>query len=424
MKRRLAASLAIAMTLCSCRRHDSPVRLTTDEAAHTYVRLALALGERDSDSIDMYRGPAAWQRDARARYATLDAIRAESEAIADRLEDQGSRESRRTAADEPERRRFLARQLKSIVARIDILRRTRPRFPDEVRRLFDLDVKTPSSDASVDIRSEIDRLLPGATPLPARYAAFDRRYLIAPERLESVLKRAIAGCRAATMRHVDLPKDEHVDIELGSNMPWSAYTKYQGGFASRIIVNADLPLTVDRALDLACHEAYPGHHVIYAILEQRFRNDRVELLVQPLFSPQSMVHEAAASLAPSLAFSNAERLAFERDELFPAAGLDPLEAERYVRVSRLVDRLHIEEGRIIANYLDGALDFPRASSALERDALMPGPDLTLKFVNQFRSYAATYTFGRDVFAARVGLDWAAYLRAVSEPSYRMDGTKN
>ena len=92
--------------------------------------------------------------------------------------------------------------------------------------------------------------------------------------------------------------DDTVAVELVGDLPWSAFTRYEGGFASRVQVNAALPLTVDRALDLACHEAYPGHHTINVLLDARFGGRRPELLVQPLFSPQSLLHEAAASLAP------------------------------------------------------------------------------------------------------------------------------
>jgi hypothetical protein len=47
---------------------------------------------------------------------------------------------------------------------------------------------------------------------------------------------------------------------------------------------------------------------------------------------------------------------------------------------------------------------------------MPSADATLKFVNQFRSYAATYTFGRDRLAHLVAGSWDAYVRAVTDPA--------
>jgi hypothetical protein len=267
-------------------------------------------------------------------------------------------------------------------------------------------------------------LLPGPGDLSTRYAAFDRRFLIPRDRLAAVVSRAIEGCRAATREHVTLPPGERVEIEYLPDLAWSAYTRYQGRATSRIQINAAPPLTVDRALDLACHEAYPGHHTIDSLLDARFGGRRIEFAVRPLFSPQSLLHEAAASLAVEMAFPGPARLAFERDELFPLAGLASSDAEPYVRVGRLVDRLHGVQARIARHYLDGELDFPRASAALERDALMPSADAILKFLNRFRSYGATYTIGRDALtryldahstAGDPASRWRAYINVVTDP---------
>src|SRR6185503_9975829 len=138
-----------------------------------------------------------------------------------------------------------------------------------------------------------------------------------------------------------------------------------------------------------------------------------------------LLHEAASSLAGVLAFPEPARIAFERDELFPLAGLDPAAAARHVRVSRLVDQLHGVGADIARRYLDGGLDFPRAAAALEHDALMPSADATLKFLNQYRSYAATYTIGRDQLMRHIDARssaedeasrWRAYINVVSDPA--------
>ena len=417
----LGLALAVAAAACAPSSRDHAAA-SLDAAARSYVGLVLALGERDADSLDSYHGPAAWQADARSQHATLADVRARARALADSL----GAHTPEGRDDDGERRAFLVRQLRAIVSRIDVLQGARPSFDEEARLLFGLQ---PAADESnrgdanggaaareaADVRAEIDRRLPGHGDLASRYAAFDRQFSVGPDHLSAVLARAIDGCRAVTRAHVDLPA-EQVRVELVRDLPWSAFTRYDGGFASRVQVNAALPLTVDRALDLACHEAYPGHHTINVLLESRFGSRRPEIFVQPLFSPQSLLHEAAASLAPSLAFPAAERLAFERDALFPLAGLDPSRAEEYVAVAGLVDRLHGVVGAVARRYVDGALDFPRAAAALERDALMPSADATLKFVNQFRSYAATYTIGRDCLAPVVSRDWAAYVRAVTNPA--------
>jgi hypothetical protein len=422
----LAAALAILTARCGGRPTNA-AETPLDAAAESYVRLVLALGERDPDSLDMYHGPPAWRAEARTRYMPLEAVRAAAASLADTLASSGAGAGAGAGADGDEvRRRFLIRQLRAVAARVDIVRGARPRFADEARALFGLDAPAIASDDDpASVRAAIDRLVPGRGDLPARYAAFDRTFLIPADRLDAVLSRAIEGCRAATRAHLVLPADERVDVAYVHGLAWSAFTRYQGRSVSRIQVNASLPLTVDRALDLACHEAYPGHHAIDTLLDARFGR-RVELLVRPLFSPQALLHEAAASVAGTLAFPEPARIAFERDQLFPLAALDPASAERHVHVGRLVDRLYGAQADIARRYLDGDLDFPRAAAALERDALMPSADATLKFLNQYRTYAATYTIGRGRLwraleaqaTARPGEQelWRSYNNVVAGPA--------
>ena len=47
-------------------------------------------------------------------------------------------------------------------------------------------------------------------------------------------------------------------VEYVTGKSWSGYNWYQGDYRSLIQVNTDLPIFVDRAIDLACHEGYPG----------------------------------------------------------------------------------------------------------------------------------------------------------------------
>jgi hypothetical protein len=421
-RRLLGAIAALAFVSCGTRA-PAPASSSLDAAAESYVRLVLALGVRDPDTLDYYRGPADWQADALRRHATLGDIHRDATALAGALERPVG-----TGSDDPVRRAFLVRQLRAVAARAEIVAGKRPRFADEARALFGIETPPPFI-APPAVYAELERLLPGRGEMPARYSAFDRAYLIPSNRLATVLARAIDGCRAATRRGIELPAGEGVQIEYVENFPWSAFTQYEGRFKSLIRVNAGLPLTVDRALDLACHEAYPGHHVIDGLTNARLGTKRMELLVQPLFSPQSLLQEGAASVAPMLAFSDTERVAFERDVLFPIAGFNPAEAERYVRICRLVDRLHPALADLARQYLDGDLDFPRASAALEREALMTSADATLKFLNQFRTYAATYTTGRDLVAAALadrvrGSDdasarWKAYAEIVTDPAQRV-----
>jgi hypothetical protein len=227
-------------------------------------------------------------------------------------------------------------------------------------------------------------------------------------------------CRKRTLQHLSLPTGETVTIEYVGSKPWNAYSSYEGGFHSRIQINATFPLTVDRALQLACHEGYPGHHVYNTLVDAQLvqRQHRWELMVQPTFSPQSFSSEALATYAADVAFPEDERLRFERDVLFPMAGIDRAKAEKYIEVSRLVNDLESAEPAIARDYLDGRLEWTRAASALEERALMLHTEATLKYLNEYRTYMLTYTVGKEVvkdcFANREATDrWALYEQLIT-----------
>ena len=149
------------------------------------------------------------------------------------------------------------------------------------------------------------------------------------------------------------------------------------------------------------------------------RERRLELLAQLTFSPQSIISEAAATIAGDVAFPDAARLAFERDELFPLAGLDNSLAERYLRIQHLVDELEGAEVPIARDYLDGKLEFVRAGAALEREVLMAHPEATLKYINEYRTYMLAYTLGRRLTKACV-IERAGHKETNEDPwsSYR------
>ena len=133
---------------------------------------------------------------------------------------------------------------------------------------------------------------------------------------------AIAGCKARTAQHITLPKGERFDLAFVTGKSWSGYNYYQGDYHSRIEVNTDLPIRISRAVDLGCHEGYPGHHVLNALLEQRLTRGRgwVEFSVYPLYSPQSLIAEGSANYGIDLAFPGREKAGFEAAQHLPAGG--------------------------------------------------------------------------------------------------------
>jgi len=367
-----------------------------DRVAEGYVRLVLAVGTHDSDYVDAYYGPPSWKVEADSAKLPLGAIRARATALRADL-GQAPR-----AADELTRLRytFLDRQLSALVARVDMLGGRRLSFDEESRALYD--AQAPSYDEAHFARV-LDRLsarLPGDGPLAARYDAFERQFVIPVDRLDAVFRRAIDECRARTRARIRLPPDERFTVAFVAGKSWSAYNWYEGHNKSLIQVNTSLPIHIDRAIDLACHEGYPGHHVQNVLLDSRLARERgwVEFSVAPLFSPQSLIAEGSANYGIRMAFPGAERVAFERDVLFPLAGLDPSRAGEYAAVHELVTALGYADDEAARRYLDGRISGDSAAAWLERYALMSPAQARQRvgFYDQYRAYVINYSLGQDL----------------------------
>jgi hypothetical protein len=161
-----------------------------------------------------------------------------------------------------------------------------------------------------------------------------------------------------------------------------------------------LPIYIDRAIDLACHEGYPGHHVYNVLLEKRLMRDRgwVETSVYALFSPQSLIAEGTANYGIEVAFPGDQRVAFEREVLFPEAGLDPKRAADYYAVQALVERLSYAGNEAARRYLNGEIDREAATEWLTRYALMSPAraEQRTRFMDDYRSYVINYNLGKDL----------------------------
>ena len=236
-------------------------------------------------------------------------------------------------------------------------------------------------------------------------------------------RSAIKECRARTAAHMKLPAAESFTVEYVTNKSWSGYNWYQGQYRSLIQVNTDLPVYIDRAIDLACHEGYPGHHVYNALLEQHLVRDRgwLEFTVYPLFSPQSLIAEGTANYGIEVAFPGRERVDYERSVLFPAAGLDPARAAEYYEVQGLVEELSYAGNEAARRYLNGSIDQTAAAQWLEQFALM-SPERAkqrVKFFDQYRSYVINYNFGKDLVERLRRVAW----RNVEQSPQAMGGIR-
>ena len=299
--------------------------------AEQYVKLVLAVGRHDADYVDAFLRRRPSGRPTRSgRSRPLPQIDAEAERLIGRHARPHDAEQRdplvgaaarvpaaaagvasRARADAPGREADIRRGVAGA------LRRRGPRAP---RFVFPGDDRRTGAPAAR--RRSARRAL-------RRVPAAIRRSRPTGWRASSIARSPSAA--RARCRTCSLPDTESFTVEYVTNKPWSGYNWYQGNYRSLIQVNTDLPIYIDRAIDLACHEGYPGHHVYNALLEKHLVRDRgwVEFSVYALFSPQSLIAEGTANYGIEVAFPGEERTAFERDVLFPLAGLDASQAATY-----------------------------------------------------------------------------------------------
>ena len=396
-----------------------------DIIARDYVALILEIGEREPGYVDAYYGPAEWQETAKANPRTVPQLIEGAADLTERLS------AVSTAGADPavaQRRAYLLAHVSAASARLRMLSGEKMGFADEAEALFGIRPELRPLDSFDPVLAEIDALLPGEGTLTERVTAFKSHYVIPKDRLQVVMDAAIAECRRRTVQHIALPANERFTLSFVGDKPWSGYNYYLGDAASRIEINADFPIYTERAIDLGCHEGYPGHHVYNALLERTFVRERgwVEMSVYPLFSPMSFVAEGSANYGIDLAFPGEEGTRFEREVLFPLAGLDPATAEKKAQLGALQRRLARAEYTIADDWLAGRIDRAETIRRLMKYTLADEAKATqrLRFIDTYRSYIINYGLGRDVVQAWVegqGPDhWATTERLLASQTLPVD----
>ncbi len=390
-----------------------------DELAEDFVKLALALGLHDKDFVDAYLGPPEWAREAEAEQSSIDDLDARADRLIEAL---GVLE--RDGADP--RESALSRFALAAKTRIQMLKGAKFSFNEEARRLYGVtppDYHQAQFDAAL---GELESLAPGEGDLSARIDAFRNSLAIPADKREAVMAAAIAECRRRTLAHVKLPENERFTLEFVTDKPWGGYNWYQGDYSSLIEVNTDQPIIINRAVQLGCHEGYPGHHLWNVVVERDLRKAKgwIEFSVYPLFSPQGLVGEGAANYGVELAFSDEDRLKFEQETLYPLAGLDPAKAPKLAAINKASQKLATASVWIARDYLDGKATRDETIARLVKYEMISAERAAqrVSFFDTYRSYIINYSIGRDLVEAYMkretasGKDpWEAFMALLENP---------
>ncbi len=398
--------LLFSIFISSCTRKpdngNNELDTKMNSIAENYVKLVLRIGQLDADFVDAYYGPKDWQpydNLATAEDSTKlkSQCNSETDSLLNKLD-----ALKNFKADEIQtlRFRFLYKQLLAVKAKLFMLSGGSFSFDEESKALYDAVAPVYSKEHFQSILEQLNKILPGSGDVSKRLDEFRKGFIIPKDKLQTVFEAAIKECRRRTENHISLPANENFKIEYVTNKPWSGYNWYKGNYFSVIQVNTDLPIYIDRAIDLAAHEGYPGHHVYNSLLEEKLVNERgwKEFTVYPLFSPQSLIAEGTANFGIKMAFPGDEKIKFEKEILFPLAGLDPNKAEEYEKVLSLTEELSFAGNEAARNYLDNKWSKKETLDWLEKFSLM-SPERAvqrLKFIEKYRSYVINYNLGQEI----------------------------
>ncbi|WP_299824734.1 hypothetical protein [uncultured Pontibacter sp.] len=399
MKKTLTYFMAASIWACTPAPQEQTITsVPMDELAERYVKTVLQLGQYDSDIVDAYYGPESW-KPTTAPSDTLPAnsLLKELQTITQELAKQDT-----AGLSQLEKRRvlMLQKQVLATKTKLQMMQGEKYSFDEEANLLYDAQPPQQPLSYYDGLLQQIDSELPGKGNVAERWNTYRKQFEIPKQKLDTVFQAAITEARKRTLAHYKLPANENFTVEYVTDKPWSGYNYFKGNGYSLIQINTDFPINIERAIDLACHEGYPGHHVFNVLLEQELVNERgwKEFSVYPLFSPQSLIAEGSANYGIQVAFPAQERLQFEKEVLFPLAGLNPKEADRYYALLEKIGKLNFAGNEAARLYLDGKITRDQAADMLvkynfyEKDKALQ----RTRFMDRYRSYVINYNLGQEL----------------------------
>ncbi|TWR27607.1 hypothetical protein FPZ43_14160 [Mucilaginibacter pallidiroseus] len=377
---------------------DNPETKKLNKMAQEYVTLGLTIGQYDDNFVDAYYGPDSLKpKQAVAKEFPRDSLLANINMLMNDLKvvaDGAQIDSNRMRAH------WMYNQLIAFGRRIRVYSEEYRSFDEESRELFGVAAPAYAEErykAQVDL---LDTLLPGKGRVADRFQKLANKFVIPKDKLDAVMKAAIAEARKRTLAHLKLPAKENFTLEYVTNKPWNGYNWYKGNYTSNVQINTDIKIFIDRAIDVGSHESYPGHHVYNMLLEKNLYHDRgyTELSLYPLFSPQSLIAEGSANFGVEMAFPGDEKVKFAKSVLLPLAGLDTTGADVYFKALAIKAELNYARNEAARGLINETMTRNEALKWLKKYCLMNDEtaEKSVDFIKKYRSYVINYNYGQDL----------------------------
>ncbi|WP_460472690.1 hypothetical protein [Emticicia fontis] len=369
-----------------------------NQLAERYIRLGLTIGQYDTDFVDAYYGPDSLKPKTppKATFPKDSLLPAVNNLIGELIEFNKTVENDTLA----KRAKWMSSQLVAFGRRINIYLQKYQSFDDESRDLFGVVAPSYPESHYQALVAQLDSLLPGAGTINSRFEKLANQFVIPKEKVDTVFKTAIAEARKRTLAHYQLPANENFTLEYVTGKPWSGYNWYQGNYQSKIQISIDMPIFIERAIDLACHEGYPGHHVYNMLLEKNLYHDKgwTEISLYPLFSPQSLIAEGSANYGIEVAFPGTEKNRFVKEVLLPLAGLDGKNTDLYFQALAIKGKLAYARNEVARGIINNTMNEDQVAKWLTnyglREKTLASKDIN--FIKKYRTYVINYNYGQDI----------------------------
>jgi hypothetical protein len=416
MKKLLLLVPVLFALSCKQKASDTAEGKKLNKLAEEYVTLGLTIGQYDGDFVDAYYGPDSLKpKEITTKTFPRDSILANINSLMNdiKLIADASADSNKIRAN------WMYNQLIAFGRRVRIYSEEYRSFDEESRELFGVAAPAYAEEFFKADIDKLDSMLPGKGNVNDRFQKLANKFVIPKEKLDEVMKAAIAEARKRTLAHYKLPAGESFTLEYVTNKPWSGYNWYKGKYQSTVQINTDTKIFIDRAIDVGSHESYPGHHVYNMLLEKNLYHDRgwVEISLYPLFSPQSLIAEGSANYGIEVAFPGDDKVKFAKNVLLPLAGLDTAGIDMYFKALAIKGQLNYARNEAARGLINDTMSESKARAYLKKYCLMNDEtaDKSISFIKKYRSYVINYNYGQDLVK-----DYIARNGGATDPAKRWE----
>jgi hypothetical protein len=372
-----------------------------ESTAERYLRLGLQVGRHVEGIVDAYFGPPELAAAVEAEPPVDPRVLvADAEALLDELEDG-----------------WLRDQASGLRAYAGVLAGEARAYADEVEACYGVRPEHTDESVFADAHDRLEELLPGDGSLAERLERWEASIRVPNDDVERTARGVIAEARAQTQSLFGLPDGEDVELEIVRDEPWLAFCAYQGDLRSRIEINGDFPISGIEMLGLTMHETYPGHHAERCLKEHALVRGLglLEEAIVLVPTPQSLVSEGIAKLAPSLLLEGDGGPALEAVVQDASIELDLAHALAVQDAREPLEWTAVNAALLL--HEEGA-DEADVRAYLERWELLT-PELSahaVRFMKEptSRTYIVTYPAGRELCRAYVSGDPSRFRRLLTE----------